>query len=109
MVAKRGLLVHSGLLLSLMLVTLGGKRVDQQSDWTLPVVLAVVVTALGHGINFGLQYDPGLHFSITASLVPFIGKLVYGWLRLSTGSLLFPMVAFSLSNLAVLLLPYLLG
>ncbi len=102
-------LVYSGALLSLMLVALGGKRVDQQFDWTLPVVLAVVVTALSHGITFGLQYDPGLQFRITAFLVPFMGKLVYGWLRLSTGSLLFPILAFSLSNLAVLLLPYLLG
>ena len=101
-------LVYSGLLLSLMLVALGGERVDQQFDWTLPVVLAVVVTALGHGITFGLRYDSGLSFSVSAFLVPFIGKIVYAWLRLSTGSLLFPILAYSLSNLVVVLIPHVL-
>ncbi|TVQ21778.1 MAG: CPBP family intramembrane metalloprotease [Spirochaetaceae bacterium] len=101
-------LVYSGILLSLMLGALGGKKVEQEFDWTVPVVLAVIVTALSHGITFGLRFDSGLQFDIAAFSVPFLGKLVYAWLRLSTGSLVFPVLAYSLSNLAVLLLPYLL-
>lgn len=101
-------LLHSGLLLSLMIIALGGIKVDQEFDWTLVIVLAVLVNAFSHGIKFGLQYDPGLQFNIMVFMTPFIGKLVYAWLRLSTGSLLFPVLAYSLSNLVVVLIPYLL-
>lgn len=101
-------LLHSGVLLSLMIVALGGRRVDQEFGWTVPIVFAVIVTALSHGVIFGLRFDSGFQFNIMAFTTPFVGKLVYGWLRLSTGSLLFPILAYSLSNLAVLLLPRLL-
>ncbi len=101
-------LLHSGLLLSLAIIALGGSKVGQEFDWTLVIVLAVIVSAFSHGIKFALQYDAGLQFNIMVFMVPFIGKLVYAWLRLSTGSLLFPVLAYSLSNLLVVLIPHLL-
>ncbi|TVQ23748.1 MAG: hypothetical protein EA383_13500 [Spirochaetaceae bacterium] len=67
----------------------------------------VFVTALSHGITFGLRYDSGVLFSIASFWIPFLGQIVYAWLRQTTGSLVFPILAFSLSNLAVLLFPYL--
>jgi len=101
-------LLHSGLLLSLMILALGGPKEDQDFDWGQLCVLAVIVTALSHALKFGFSLDPGFQISFFAFLTPFIGKLVYGWLRLSTGSLLFPVLAYSVSNLVVLLVQYLL-
>ena len=101
-------LLHSGLLLSLMIIALGGTEIDQKFEWNRVIVLAVILTAVSHGIKFGLRFDAGLQFNFIVFLTPFIGKLVYAWLRLSTGSLLFPILAYSLSNLGVLFIPYLL-
>ncbi len=98
--------LHSGLLLSLLIIALGGSKVDQKDDWTSVIVIALVINAFSHGIKFGLQYDPGLQFNFMVFFTPFLGKLAYGWLRLSTGSLLFPVLAFSLSNLGVLLVDF---
>ena len=100
-------LLHSGLLLFLMIVALGGRSVDQEFDWALPVVAAVIVTAFSHGVIFALRYDAGLQFNIAAFTTPFMGKIAYAWLRLSTGSLLFPVLAYSSSNLVVVLVQYL--
>ncbi len=100
--------LYSGLLLSLLIVALGGKAADQDFDWSSTIVLAVIVTAFSHAVAFGLRYDAGLQVNFGAFLTPFIGKLVYAWLRLSTGSLVFPVLAYSLSNLVVLFIPYLL-
>lgn len=101
-------LLHSGLLLSLMILALGGPKENQDFDWGKLCVLAVIVTALSHALKFGFSLDPGFQFNIIPILTPFLGKLVYGWLRLSTGSLLFPVLAYSVSNLVVLLIQYLL-
>lgn len=101
-------LVHTGLLLTLMIFALGD-RINQKTDWNRIIYLAVIVTAFSHGIKFALSYNGGLQLSIMAFIIPFIGKVVYAWLRLYTGSLLFPILAFSISNFVVWLVPYLLN
>lgn len=102
-------LLYTGVLLSLLIVALGEQKEDQTFSWNHVIVLAIALTAFSHGIRFGLIYDGGFQFTVESFLFPFIGKLVYAWLRLSTGSLLFPVIAFSLSNLATWALPYLLS
>ena len=101
-------LQYSGLLLSLMIVALGGRQTEQKFDWNRVTVLAIIITAFSHGIVFGLVNNTGFQVNILAFTTPFIGKLVYAWLRLSTGSLLFPILAFSVSNFVVWLLTLLL-
>ena len=98
--------LFSGLLLSLIMIALGGPEDNQDFDWGQVCVLAVIVTALSHGLKFGYRLDAGFQFMFVPFLTPFLGKLVYGWLRLETGSLLFPVLAYSLSNLVVLLVPF---
>ncbi len=102
-------LQYSGLLLSLLIVSLGGRQTDQNFDWDRATVLAIIITAFSHGIIFGLVYSSGFQINIIAFTTPFIGKLVYAWLRLSTGSLLFPFLAYSASNFVVWLLTFLLN
>ena len=102
-------LLHSGLLLSLMIIALGGKKTDQKFDWNRVIILAIILTAFSHGIQFGLIYNAEFQFNLMAFIFPFIGKLLYAWLRLSTGSLLFPILAFSASNFVVWLTPYLIN
>lgn len=101
-------LVQTGLLLTLMILALGG-TINQKTDWDRVTFLAVIVTAFSHGIIFALSYNGGLQFNIMAFMIPFIGKIAYAWLRLYTGSLLFPILAFSISNFVVWLVPYLLN
>ncbi len=102
-------LLFSGLLLSLIIIALGGRKTDQEFEWNQLIVLAIIVTAFSHAIRFGLVYNTSLQFRIMSSLIPFIGKTMYSWLRLYTGSLVFPVLAFSTSNFVVWLVPYLLG
>lgn len=99
-------LVHTGLLLTLMIFALGGTRTNQKFEWSRVTVMAVIVTAFSHGIVFGLSYNAGLQFNIMVFIIPFMGKLVYAWLRLYTGSLVFPILAYSLSNFIVFLVAY---
>lgn len=100
-------ILYSGLLLSLMIIALGGSKVNQKFDWKLGTVLAIIVTAFSHGIMFGLSFNTGFQFNIVAFSFPFLGKLLYAWLRLSTGSLVFPILAFSVSNIIVWLIRHL--
>ena len=101
-------LVQTGILLTLMILALGG-TINQKTDWDRVTYLAVIVTAFSHGIIFALSYNGGLQLNIMAFMIPFIGKVAYAWLRLYTGSLLFPILAFSISNFVVWLVPYLLN
>ncbi|MND07148.1 hypothetical protein D3C83_289500 [compost metagenome] len=56
----------------------------------------------------GLGYADGAYsFDVGPALWTFSGGIVYGWLRFSTGSLLFPLLAHSLANVAFHLTPLL--
>jgi membrane protease YdiL (CAAX protease family) len=61
----------------------------------------VFITALAFGIWHGLSYSAsGFAFDSMSALFPFIGSIAGGWLRFSSGSLLFPIVAHSFANIA---------
>jgi uncharacterized protein len=70
------------------------------------LVYATVVTALAFGLLHGLHYSAGqVHFDVMAFAFPFLGGLVFGWMRAYTGSLLFPVLAHNGANLVVYLVP----
>lgn len=94
-------LLYTGLLLTLAVVALGGTIGDRAPAWDRVTVLAVLVAAFSHGIGFSLLHETGLQFHPGLFMIPFLGKVVYASLRLYTGSLLFPMLAYSISNLVV--------
>lgn len=63
---------------------------------------AVILASAGiFGIWHGLSYSQGAFaFELMSASFPFIGSIAGGWLRFKTGSLLFPVLAHSLANLA---------
>jgi membrane protease YdiL (CAAX protease family) len=61
----------------------------------------ILATAVVFGIWHGLRYSEGeFGFEVTSALFPFIGSIPGGWLRFKTGSLLFPILAHGLANVA---------
>ncbi len=62
--------------------------------WTV-----ILITALSFGVWHGLNYShSGLSFDLMSAIFPLIGGVAYGWLRFSSGSLLFPVLAHSMGN-----------
>lgn len=63
--------------------------------------VVIVITSLMFGLWHGLSYANGnFGFDIMSALFPFIGSIPGGWLRFKTGSLVFPVLAHGLANLA---------
>lgn len=63
--------------------------------------IVVVVAAVPYGAVHGLSYSGGaFSFDVPYALYTYSGGIIYGWLRFSTGSLLFPIMAHSLGNVA---------
>ena len=81
------------------------RRKDSQSGvpWTI-----VIITALAFGIWHGLGYShSGFSFDPLSAVFPFVGSIAGGWLRFSSGSLLFPILGHGAGNLAFHLAPLL--
>jgi uncharacterized protein len=63
--------------------------------------VVILATSILFGIWHGLSYSNGnFGFDAMSALFPFIGSIAGGWLRFKTGSLVFPILAHSLANLA---------
>lgn len=61
----------------------------------------VFITALVFGVWHGLDYSSsGFSFDLMSALFPFIASIAGGWLRFSSGSLLFPILAHGAGNVA---------
>ncbi len=66
----------------------------------------VFIAAVPFGVVHGLAYAGGqFSFDLPSALWTFSGGVIYGWLRFSTGSLLFPLLAHGLANVAFHLTP----
>jgi hypothetical protein len=88
-----------GLLLGLLSVGLGGRSVSVLgAPISLACVVLTCVFALPHGLS--IQADGGLDVSLIALAFTFIAGGVMVWLRQRTGSVLLPMLAHTLGNLA---------
>lgn len=89
-------LVYRGIAPALLLGLIRGKESAQGIPWAV-----VFITALAFGIWHGLSYsDAKFSFDPMSALFPFIGSIAGGWLRFSSGSLLFPILAHSSANVA---------
>lgn len=68
--------------------------------------IVICIAAIPFGAVHGLSYSDGAFaFDLGQGLWTASGGIIYGWLRFSTGSLLFPLLAHSFTNLAFHLTP----
>lgn len=89
-------LVYRGIAPALLLGVIRGKEPSPGIPWAV-----VFITAVIFGIWHGLSYsDAAFSFDPMSAVFPFIGSIAGGWLRFNSGSLLFPILAHSLANVA---------
>lgn len=89
-------IVYRGIAPAILLGLFNGKHYDDDIPWVV-----ILSTAVVFGAWHGLKYSNGLFgFDVMSALFPFIGSIPGGWLRYKTGSLLFPILAHSLANVA---------
>ena len=94
-------LIFRGVFLSLLLLALGGSLCRDEFTWTRATVGAVLITTLGFGLVHGLSIDGGIHFQIEEFIFTSILGGLFAWLRLYTGSLLFPIVLHNAVNVLI--------
>jgi uncharacterized protein len=98
-------LAFRGIAPALLLGLIRGKSFGAETPWIVLCIAAVPFAAL-----HGLGYSEGAYtFALAPALWTFSGGIVYGWLRFATGSLLFPLLAHSLTNVAFHLTPLMLA
>jgi membrane protease YdiL (CAAX protease family) len=89
-------LVYRGIAPAILLGLFRQKQPVDGTPW-----LVILSTAVVFGAWHGLRYSNGsFGFDAMSALFPFIGSIPGGWLRFKTGSLLFPILAHSLANVA---------
>ena len=89
-------LAYRGIAPALLLGLIRGRDVPPGIPWAV-----VLIAAVPFSVVHGLSYSGGeFTFQLVPALYTFAGGLVYGWLRFSTGSLLFPILAHSFANAA---------
>ena len=94
-------LAFRGIAPALLLGLIRGRSPGQETPWVV-----VCIAAVPFGVIHGLGYSDGAYsFEPGPALWTFSGGIIYGWLRFSTGSLLFPLLAHSLTNVAFHLTP----
>lgn len=94
-------LVYRGIAPALLLGLIRGKNPPQEIPWVV-----IAIAAVPYSLVHGLSYSHGAFaFDLSSALWTLSGGFVYGWLRFSTGSLLFPLIAHSLTNVAFQLAP----
>ena len=89
-------LAYRGIAPALLLGLIRGREVPPGIPWVVILVVAVPFSVV-HGLDFA---DGSFSFELVPALWTCTGGVVYGWLRFSTGSLLFPVVAHSFANVA---------
>lgn len=87
---------YRGIAPALLLGLIRGREPPQGTPWAV-----VFITALLFGIWHGLSWS-GTTFSFDAmsAVFPFLGSIAGGWLRFNSGSLLVPIAAHGLANVA---------
>jgi membrane protease YdiL (CAAX protease family) len=94
-------LAFRGIAPALLLGLIRGRSPGQETPWVV-----VCLAAIPFGMIHGLGYSDGAYsFEPVPALWTFSGGIIYGWLRFSTGSLLFPLLAHGLTNVAFHLTP----
>lgn len=89
-------LVYRGIAPALLLGLVRGRNTPQGLPWVV-----ICIAAVPYSVVHGLRYSDGAFaFDLGSALWTLSGGLVYGWLRFSSGSLLFPVVAHSFTNVA---------
>ena len=89
-------LMFRGIAPALLLGLLRGAAPPQGMPWVV-----IFVAAVPYGVVHGLDYSGGsFSFDSLYALYTYSGGIIYGWLRFSTGSLLFPVLAHSFGNVA---------
>jgi CAAX protease family protein len=94
-------LVYRGIAPALLLGLIRGSNPAQEIPWIV-IAIAAVPYSLVHGLSY--SHD-AFAFDLSSALWTLSGGFVYGWLRFSTGSLLFPVIAHSFANVAFQLAP----
>lgn len=98
-------LAFRGIAPALLLGLIRGKSPGPETPWVV-----VCIAAVPFAVIHGLGYSEGAYtFELAPALWTFSGGIVYGWLRFATGSLLFPLLAHSLTNVAFHLTPLMLA
>ena len=98
-------LAFRGIAPALLLGLIRGTSPGAETPWVVVCIAAIPFAAL-----HGLGYSNGAYtFALAPALWTFSGGIIYGWLRFSTGSLLFPMLSHSLTNVAFHLTPLMLA
>jgi membrane protease YdiL (CAAX protease family) len=96
-------LTYRGIAPALLLGLVHGRNPPAGIPWAV-----ICIAAIPYSVVHGLSYSHGAFaFDLSSALWTLSGGLVYGWLRFSTGSLLFPVLAHSLTNVAFQLTPLL--
>ena len=90
-------LAYRGVAPALLLALIRGRNVPDGIPWIV-ICIAAVPYALVHALSYsgGLAYS----FDPISAAYTYSGGIIYGWLRFSSGSLLFPLLAHSLANVA---------
>jgi uncharacterized protein len=89
-------LAYRGIAPALLLGLVHGRSPPTQVPWVV-----ICAAAIPFGVWHGLGYSGGaFSFELVPAAYTFAGGIVYGWLRFSTGSLLFPILAHGFANAA---------
>ncbi len=94
-------LAFRGIAPALLLGLVGGRDAPSGVPWAV-VFIAAVPFGVMHGLGFS---DGAFSFEVFPAVWTFTGGVVYGWLRFRTGSLLYPLLAHGLTNVAFHLTP----
>jgi uncharacterized protein len=89
-------LVYRGIAPAILLGLLRQERPPDGIPWAV-----IAATSIVFGVWHGLEYSGGsFGFNAMSALFPFVGSIPGGWLRYKTGSLVFPVLAHSVANVA---------
>lgn len=94
-------LAFRGIAPALLLGLIRGRNPGPETPWVV-VCLAAIPFGMIHGLGYS---DGAFSFELVPAVWTFTGGIIYGWLRFSTGSLLFPLLAHGLTNAAFHLTP----
>jgi hypothetical protein len=89
-------LVYRGILPALLLGLIRGKGPVEGMPWVV-ILVSSAVFGIWHGLNYS---HARFGFDVMSALFPFLGSIPGGWLRFKTGSLLIPVLAHGLANVA---------
>jgi membrane protease YdiL (CAAX protease family) len=89
-------LVYRGICPAILLGLINRRTPSPEVPWVV-----IIATAVAFGIWHGLGYSGGsFRFDTMAALFPLVGSIAGGWLRFKTDSLVVPILAHSVANVA---------